>query len=236
MVKNIGFPAGTLIHTNKGSIPIQDIKVGDMVLSRPEWGGKDAPTAYKRVLLSFCSDEDELIRLACVKDSEYDDIDALVYLEFISVSQSIWEESLKKWVSASDIEIGTLLSSINNKDNLRVLSTEAVYKGYIDNDLLIGGCFKMAFGNDDAQELDMEIQFTKDGYYFVNHNKYLCSTKYHILDDQILKLNESIVEAAIDYIYSNTSNFIKLKVPVYTLEVEESYTYFVGEHAIWVHQ
>ena len=81
----------------------------------------------------------------------------------------------------------------------------------------------------------MEIQFSKDGYYFINHNKYLCSMKYHILDDQILKLNESIVEVAIDYIY-NSNKPEALKVPVYNLELEESHTYFIGEHDIWVHQ
>lgn len=232
MVKNIGFPAGTLIHTNKGLIPIQDIKVGDMVLSRPEWGGKDAPTAYKRVLRSFCSGEDELIRLACVKDSEYDDIDTPVYLEFVSVSQSIWDESLKKCVSASDIEIGTLLSSIDNKDNLRVLSTEAVYTGHVDNDLLIGGCFKMAFGNDDTQELDMLIQFNLNSY-LVDFNGY--KNKYLALRNNVVKLDSLIREKAIDYIY-NSNKPEALKVPVYNLELEESHTYFIGEHDIWVHQ
>ena len=35
-----GFVAGTLVHTDKGLVPIQEIKVGDGVLSRPEWGVK----------------------------------------------------------------------------------------------------------------------------------------------------------------------------------------------------
>lgn len=54
------FPAGTLVHTDKGLVPIQDIKVGDMVLSRPEWGGRDAPTEYKRVVRAFCSGKKKL--------------------------------------------------------------------------------------------------------------------------------------------------------------------------------
>lgn len=33
---NRGFVAGTLVHTDKGLVPIQNIKVGDMVLSSPE--------------------------------------------------------------------------------------------------------------------------------------------------------------------------------------------------------
>lgn len=31
-----GFAAGTLVHTDKGLVPIQDIKVGDLVLSMSE--------------------------------------------------------------------------------------------------------------------------------------------------------------------------------------------------------
>ena len=131
-----GFVAGTLVHTDKGLVPIQEIKVGDMVLSRPEWGSKDAPTEYKYVSRVFCSGEDELIRVSCQRDSEYDDTDVPIYIEFITSNHPIWDESLKEWIPASEIEIGTLLSSIDNEDNLRVLSIEYVYKGYINNNIL----------------------------------------------------------------------------------------------------
>lgn len=49
MNKNVsGFVAGTLVHTDKGLVPIQDIKVGDMVLSKPESGVNDIE--YKPVI------------------------------------------------------------------------------------------------------------------------------------------------------------------------------------------
>jgi len=44
-----GFVAGTLVHTERGLVPIQEIKVGDRVLSRPENRGCDVPTEYKIV-------------------------------------------------------------------------------------------------------------------------------------------------------------------------------------------
>jgi hypothetical protein len=34
------FAAGTLVHTDKGLVPIQEIKVGDSVLSRSVFGCK----------------------------------------------------------------------------------------------------------------------------------------------------------------------------------------------------
>lgn len=229
------FPAGTLVHTDKGLVPIQNIKVGNMVLSRPVWNGRDAPPEYKRVTRAFCSGEHELIRLSCQHDSEYDDIDAPIYIEFMTPNHPVWVDSMNDWIPVSRLEIGTLLSSIHNKDNLRVLSIEPVYKGYIENDYLIGGCYSPSYGNYDAQELDMEIRFSKDGYYFINYNKYLSPSKYHIEESQILQLSEEIIENAIDHIYSNENNLTKLNVPVYNLEVEEHHTYFIGEHGIWVH-
>lgn len=56
-----GFVAGTLVHTDKGLVPIQDLKIGDRVLSAPEdatplLDGK-LETAYKPITKVFKSDE-----------------------------------------------------------------------------------------------------------------------------------------------------------------------------------
>ena len=51
MNKNHGFVAGTLVHTDKGLAPIQEIKVGDLVLSKPESG--EGETSFKPVLNTF---------------------------------------------------------------------------------------------------------------------------------------------------------------------------------------
>lgn len=45
------FVAGTLVHTRDGLRPIEQIKVGDYVLSKPEDGNGE--TAYKRVVKTF---------------------------------------------------------------------------------------------------------------------------------------------------------------------------------------
>ena len=42
-----GFAAGTLVHTDKGPVPIENIQVGDLVLSLLEPTGE---LAFKRVL------------------------------------------------------------------------------------------------------------------------------------------------------------------------------------------
>lgn len=49
------FVAGTLVHTDKGLVPIEQLKVGDLVLSKHESG--EGEVAYKRVLKTFKSPE-----------------------------------------------------------------------------------------------------------------------------------------------------------------------------------
>jgi hypothetical protein len=51
------FVAGTLVHTREGLRPIEQIKAGDYVLSKPEDG--QGETAYKRVTRTFEFEEQE---------------------------------------------------------------------------------------------------------------------------------------------------------------------------------
>jgi hypothetical protein len=53
-----GFVAGTLVHTDKGLVPIEQIKVGDRVLSKPENG--EGEVAYKPVVNTFEFEDKEI--------------------------------------------------------------------------------------------------------------------------------------------------------------------------------
>jgi hypothetical protein len=57
---DVGFVAGTLVHTQNGLVPIEQIKVGDMVLSQPQEKGA---TAYKHVLRTFVHGNCEVLFL-----------------------------------------------------------------------------------------------------------------------------------------------------------------------------
>lgn len=52
-----GFVAGTLVHTDKGLVPIEKLRVGDRVLSQPEMKGEQA---YKRVVNTFVHEDKEI--------------------------------------------------------------------------------------------------------------------------------------------------------------------------------
>jgi hypothetical protein len=62
-----GFAAGTPVHTADGSMPIEKIQIGDLVLSLPEAGGE---VAYKRVLSVVSHEDRELILVAFVVGDE----------------------------------------------------------------------------------------------------------------------------------------------------------------------
>lgn len=57
--KTGGFPAGTLVHTKEGRKPIEQLQVGDWVLSRHESG--QGEREYKRVTRTFVHEDRELI-------------------------------------------------------------------------------------------------------------------------------------------------------------------------------
>jgi Pretoxin HINT domain len=61
------FPRGTIVHTDRGSVPIEQIKVGDLVLSQPEMTGA---IGYKPVLRTFCHQDETIVAVSYVVDGE----------------------------------------------------------------------------------------------------------------------------------------------------------------------
>ena len=62
-----GFAKGTLVHTQEGPKPIEEIQVGDWVLSKPENGGEQA---YKRVLKTFAHPPERIVRVEYVRPGQ----------------------------------------------------------------------------------------------------------------------------------------------------------------------
>ena len=113
-----GFCAGTLIHTDQSLVPIQNIKIGDMVLSSPELGNGSI-REYKRVINTFKAESEEIYELIIRKriypeDEENDicrDIYEMIYLTGrhpVYVENSVFIEG---WDNASHIDQINALSS-----------------------------------------------------------------------------------------------------------------------------
>lgn len=223
---NSGFVAGTLVHTDKGLVPIQDIKVGDMVLSKDESG--EGELVYKPVIKLVCLGENEVVRLNYQKDDEYGDLDFPMYLEFVNHNQPIWDEDLKKWIIASEIQIGTLLSSPNNKNSLRVLETDIVWDSYTKD---IGITYPIF---SDESEIDFMVVFSNQGYK-MHSNKF--APDYYISETMSIKFDLNYSREIYNN-YENKSwagNRKPVQVSVFNIEVADNHTYYIGEKGIWVH-
>lgn len=237
-----GFPAGTRVHTDKGLVPIQEIKAGDMVLSRPEWEGKNAPTEYKRVKRAFCSGENLIYRLMYVDNDEGDTYEYAsgkklkVKVLFVSGHHPIWVEGERDWLPACNLDFvnGEQLSSFNSNKAYTLLSSYPVLKVdnyHIDsnkNELLDVGSVGFCYENKNSA-IDMITVNTDDGLKVYTipdwNNEYDFEYPY-----------AGIPQEEIDYLDNldiHTNGI--LSTNVYTLEVEGFHTYFVGEDGIWVH-
>ncbi len=68
-----GFAAGTLVHTKEGLKRIEEIQVGDWVLSQPESSGK---RAYKQVVRTTCTEDTPVWTLRYFPRAEMDKTEA----------------------------------------------------------------------------------------------------------------------------------------------------------------
>ena len=102
-----GFVAGTLVHTDKGLVPIQNLKVGDLVLSKNEF---DGTKSFKPVENIFRYEQEEIFVLRFIDNFiEPDENDfftpvmnlpnqkpSKIHLEFSAPNQKIWVNENKE--------------------------------------------------------------------------------------------------------------------------------------------
>ena len=118
-MNNTGFVAGTLVLTDKGLVPIEQLKVGDMVLSRNEHN-PDGELAYKKVLNTFVSaQKQKIVRVAyntikdevmdarvsaAVENDGFDHNDELtgVFYIYCTENHTFWTKE-EGWLSAVDL-------------------------------------------------------------------------------------------------------------------------------------
>jgi len=218
-----GFVAGTLVHTDKGLVPIEQIKVGDTVLSRHESG--EVKLAYKRVTQSFIILNQPIRAMQLGGPfglSKEEDEDSYIKEEFLftTANQPFWtferksryeiNTSTGKWVSALNMEPGEALFDSNGKfldvvENLRLYQTTEPDKA-----------FYMVFPDYDAG-------------IFLNLNAYRnnqLQVPNYLEDESLEVVNWDENEDPIPDEYVTT---------VYNFEVEDYHTYFAGELGILVY-
>ncbi|MDD2776263.1 MAG: polymorphic toxin-type HINT domain-containing protein [Gallionella sp.] len=88
------FPAGTLVWTDKGMVPIEQIKVGDKVLSQPETGGEQC---YKSVINTFVHEDKTLRQISYTSKSSGKE-----YVVYTTDNHPFWVEDVG-WIRADQL-------------------------------------------------------------------------------------------------------------------------------------
>ena len=199
------FAAGTLVHTKDGLKPIEQIKVGDLVLSKHESGKGER--AYKRVTKTFLH-QDRPVILVRVGGSQADG-EWRTHQFVVTQEHPFWVQG-KGWKS-----VGTLVGSVMKPTNLEILGNEN--PALTDQGPLLvtskpGVAWRpMSPKNFSAGGTHWDVRtLESDG------ETELC----------IFKTIRSAKRAKPEHLFKTT---------VYNIEIEDFHTYYVGEVGVWVH-
>ena len=222
------FAAGTLVHTKEGLKPIEQIQVGDYVLSKHDSGTGEQ--AYKRVLQTFYHPSETVIEVYHAHPHTPNSRKRIV----CTPNHPIWVAEVR---SADDQPGWTAASRLSNSwsgggskfelaDSSRVRASGWL-KIYATAQEGVGWTpQKMG----DRQDIGAIFDY---GSYRVIEGKIV---SYQLIAQEVLA-NQELRDWALEHdhpFYEVPEHFL-LKLPVYNLEVEDFHTYYVGEYGVWVH-
>jgi len=250
-----GFVAGTFVHTNNGLVPIEQIKIGDLLLSKPEIG--EGEHVYKRVLNTFKSAEK--IQIENLKHRT--DAPSRFYVGgremdtiYLSNNHPVWVNRLGEYAAEAlfedDITIDPNLklgwqsvSSINHMEGLLIDGTKAdlnLRQGVFSTD--IESVFWVKDWGSGYPQLILDFRANKQLIYFIADRFDGQSSDYYLETGLNVIYGDPNLHSLVDYFLDKATNgdlghdfCSDAKTHVYNLEVEDYHSYFVGELGIWVH-
>lgn len=208
-IPNNGFAAGTLIHTQAGLVPVEQIKVGDYVLSKQK---NVSEQAYKRVLKTFAHEPKTVMRVGYELPNKQN----YIYKITSTLKHPFWVAD-KGWTAADDLPMGpnAFGEKLELANGSQVLTCHSSLI-YVSDQPGVGW---LPSYMGDLQRLGALWDF-------VNHR--LVATDVMALQD-IQDFSEEYDHP----IYQIPERFL-LKLPVFNLKVEDFHTYYAGEHGLWV--
>ena len=203
------FAKGTLVHTKEGLVPIEKLKVGDWVLSKPEDGTGEV--AYKRVTQTFAHEPTEVVNLLYRFGGDDDSIFApntqhrrlttTLNHPFWVVGQGWTEVSgLSGWPGRE-----SRLTLMNGQQAI-TSDRESIFQTSTPN---IGWTSTIG---DVTDVLGGEWDFENE-----------CVHRANVYAEDSIQDPEDRMPSPL------------LRIPVYNIEVEDFHTYFVGKEGVWVH-
>jgi hypothetical protein len=225
------FIGGTLVHTKEGLRPIEDIQVGDYVLSKPESG--EGEQAYKRVTRTIKHENKAVWRVSCHKKEG----DNHVYQRLIVTGnhpfyvvgqrreewweQERWDE-LPKYAGwrRADLLMNYDLVLLANGETISVSFVDQIWRTKQEGIGWIGGAPDTELGH------LIELRDGRIPENFSDWIHYGDCVYTDVVDAIPFGIRYETPEAADDWAY---------KCDVYNIEVEDFHTYYVGEEGVWGH-
>ena len=218
------FAAGTLVHTKDGLKPIEQIQVGDWVLSKPENG--EGEQAYKRVARTFSFEEKQVMRISygLQRDGKYYGDDLIVTPNHpfwvVGVDKSLYpdvsllDDFKLGWTRADELFPGVLIElatgehvTVGSGSLRRLWKTKqpnVAWEAHADDEQ--GRLISIKDGQGVSIEgFDFHPDFRDD-------------------DTFVDRLTDPVWEEK--WLY---------RCKVYNFEVEDFHTYYVGNSGAWVH-
>lgn len=205
------FAKGTLVHTKEGLKPIEQIQVGDWVLSKPENGGEQA---YKRVLKTFVHEPQRIVDLLYVLPGQDRTFGQSIQQRRISVTRNhpFWTKE-QGWTAVSELQDYESTFEDRSGQSIDFASLRNVY---ISDQPHVGWKPSHMGATDRAGAL-----------WNYDTHKLIAAVAPALETVQATYRELGDLEAIDPDLF--------FKAPVYNLEVEDFHTYYVGEHGIWVH-
>ena len=261
-----GFVAGTLVHTIDGLKPIEQIQVGDLVLSKPEDGNGEL--AYKHVVRTHTSENKTAIyhiRCSCNPSPFFKENQLPAYLFdnfvrwslFCSGEHPFWSVEYlpknsasfipqHKWVEASSMFFEHVLMDKDGRHYLTSCASPDDKWRHELEPLYITSLLKVAVGLYNSEMgIDFQVDFSNDSPMIINGGG------AGGFDDDVVRrygpqkvLSVPLCKEDEKYRYYhdiNSAQSVNYEDPyyyddVYSIKVTDYHTYFVGHVGIWVHQ
>jgi hypothetical protein len=232
-VKELGcFVAGTLVHTQEGLRPIEQIKVGDYVLSKSESGEGEA--SYKRVTRTFEKEGQEVWYVGYILPNEP------IKMEFVVVTGNhpFWVVRLE-----NDSEIKEVMAWVDADKFYELVAQTGLYPVFeIQNKQLVRWGDSGPLLRTSTPEVGVVYSYPDGEPFYEGWGVDFSRGIPELVCDEAGSAYISILDIEPEeYVYGENSilsisgGFHPMLHKVYNLEVEDNHTYYVGAAGVLVH-
>lgn len=226
-----GLPAGTRINTDKGLISIQDIKVGDLVLSKPKTG--EGEFCYKPIVQIFSYENKEIWELTYFEIKANTDLSKLNKSKLLQLSrkgkmisnmaapnQTFWVKDVG-WTRLDELKYGQVIETSDQEIIVLVFMVNPLRKTSMQN--VAASYHPSNIFNADKKGFDID---NVEYFTFIEYG--LEGPIRCIGDDNVP--SPICVNGESVHVHSEIFRF-----KTYSVEIEDYHTYVITKRGLWLH-